>query len=1579
MKVEDSRGELQNTLHHLLDENENANPLLKRYGELMIAQGPEKLFRDFDEETLLEFLSERFRFADTHTASPFSLHISDESPSPGESGGDYTILDILVGNRPFLIDSIQSYFNTQDVSIVAILHPILHVKRDGKGRIKSMEEYREDGGNEAHIHFILRPIGAHLRQSMLEEVRAILHSVVRSVDDYPHLKGKLEDIRQSAGRTKGAKAVSKLMEWFEEDNFVFMGLLPFKESGKSLQPDLKKGLGLFHPSLHSEPQHEALFSQATRFMDKAAGEKPFLVVEETSIISRMHHRTRLSTLLVSTRSGEGKGEHAVIAGIFTDRSLREDAMGIPVVKKKIGSVVARHGIVPKSYIHKEVMDFFNRLPRFELFRLPEELLERMLAFVLKAVDQPTPEVALMEDAANENVRVMAIVPGRELGRVVMQQIRERVEELFNLTSQNLFSVHMSAFSVLNIVFSTSAETAARLPDATVVENAVREELLTREDRLVRQWMSSRGAGADDRLTRTLVQGLPEEYKLVRPAMEILTDLSRLEALSRSGEPQFVCRSSRGGGTAVILYGWEKLSLSRLMPVFNNLRVLVEEEETFEVCLPDGAAYMHTFRIHPPEGCRIDPDTHQDLMRDLIFNILANRAENNPLNALLLTCGFNWREIGIMQLYRNYLMQVGNVYTKRTINETLIRRTRATRAILGLFRARFDPDLKGRKAAIETAEEEMTDAEREIDNLTEDRIFKSLYNLVLATVRTNFYRDVTQPAIAVKLESAAIEQLPAPRPLYEIYVYGPLMEGIHLRGDRIARGGIRYSDRPDDFRTEVLGLMATQMKKNALIVPLGSKGGFVVKDLAPFGGNARVAGDDQYRAFIGALLSITDNMTGGQVVPPPRVVRRDGDDPYLVVAADKGTAHLSDTANEASMEQGFWLDDAFASGGSNGYDHKVVGVTARGAWESVKRMFWELGVDSQKDPVTVVGVGDMSGDVFGNGMLLSRSLRLMGAFDHRHIFIDPNPDIKASYKERQRLFKLTRSAWSDYDTSLISEGGGIYPRNAKEIPLTPPVREMLGIEETSLSGEAMIRALLSMEVDLLWNGGIGTYVKSSREGHADVGDPNNDAVRIDATQLRARVVGEGGNLGFTQAARIQIDRQGTAIHTDAIDNAGGVNMSDHEVNLKILMAAVIDAGMLEDREARNKLLSELEEPVTAAVLRANFRQVLALSMDRLRSADNMEPFTHMVELLASEGGLDRRTEGIPSLKSYLSARNESAGVPRPVLAVLLAYTKMMLYKRLMEDPLVEDPYLARFYLGYFPQALRERYDLSEVGHALKGQIIATTVTNLVIDQAGICFVPETATHASATWGEVVQAYLLADAVVEGAAYREQVYAVASVMPAALQYRLLMELEGLLGEFVRWLLLNRVPSERTFAAEPELRDAFRTYCGELPNLLEAGEMEKMTAAAEKLKGDGLPPAAQMLASQVPFLRGFPYVSGLAAQGGLSLGDAFRFFHAVEGVFRFAQLESALTSLRFGDVMQKRFGDNLLRSLSLQRQAKLGVILEKKDPSAAPEEWVAAYLEACGRNWTLYEATMRQVLDQKNPEAVSLAVVIGQLEAV
>ncbi|HKI99553.1 MAG TPA: NAD-glutamate dehydrogenase domain-containing protein [bacterium] len=1555
-------------------------PLLLDYARMLLEHGPVRFLAALPEAALLDFMAQRFEFAQQRTSQPFALRVSDGPALAGRGGPAFSVVEILVDDRPFLVDSIQSYLVAQDLRIQALLHPILNVRRDPQGHMVAVADYSAgEGTNESHMCFLVDAVPERLRQGLLEELRAILYDVIRCVDDYASMTAHMERIKTEAGADKAARPVSRLMQWFQEGSFIFMGYLPFRTAGGALQPQPEHGLGLFHPALQPAAHHEALRVQVTRFMERAADEAPFFVVEETTIASKMHHRERLTALLISPQPAGGRREAAALVGIFTERSLLLNVLEIPVVEARIAAVLRLREIAPASYKQREALAFLNGLPRFELFRLPEPMLERVLEFFLEVVDQPRTEVALLEDEDSGTARVLVTLPGREFPQAKVQQVRERAEALFNLTAQNVYVVHVSTFGMLALVFYHPAGTAAALPDPAQVDEAIREELLSRDDRLVRLWLSARGSALEERLARTLVEGLPEEYKIAHPHPEILTDLTHLEALAKSDAPQFVLRRApAAGGVKLVLYGWEKLSLSRVMPIFTNLRVEVEEEETVEVRLPERLAFMHTFLLHPPPGREIDPETHQEPLRQLIFNILQHRSENDPLNALLLSADFDWRQIHLMRLYRNYLMQVGTVYTRSTINETLIRRPRAVRALYQAFHARFDPDLDAREAAQREAREELEEAEREIDNLTEDRIVKGIHNLIGASIRTSFYQDPDDPVIAVKLASADIEQLPSPRPLYEISVYGPLMEGIHLRGDKIARGGIRYSDRPDDFRTEVLGLMATQMKKNALIVPLGSKGGFVVKDLAPYDGNARAAGDAQYRVFIRALLSITDNLTQGRPVPPPRVVRHDDDDPYLVVAADKGTAHLSDTANAVAQEMGFWLADAFASGGSHGYDHKVVGITARGAWESVKRLFWEQGVDVQRDPVTVVGIGDMSGDVFGNGLLSSRTLRLIGAFDHRHIFLDPDPDPEAAYAERERVFRLPRSAWTDYDASLISEGGGIYPRSAKAIPVTPPLRTLLGTEAETLSGEEMIRALLTAPVDLLWNGGIGTYVKSSTESNADVGDPNNDAVRVDANRLRAKVVGEGGNLGFTQIARIEFASLGGGIHTDAIDNAGGVNMSDHEVNLKILFSALIDTGQLAGREARNALLAELEPDVTTAVLRANFRQVLVLSMDRLRSQRNVEPFLRLVDLLAAEGGLDRRTESIPNAQRFQSFQNEDVGVPRPVLAVLLAYTKMLLYRRIVSAELAGDEALERYYRAYFPPSVVQRFRLEEANHPLKRQIVATVVTNRIVDQAGMTFVAELAAFAGRSWVDVVEAYLLADEIVGGPDYREHVYALATTLPAETQYRLLMELEALLAEITRWLLLQPRGEAPLFAGEARRREEFRAYCNALPTLLDAEEKEEMADAIDELERVGMRPEAARLGALVPFLRDYPLVCGLAAQGDIPVPQAFALVACVDERLRFRQLEAALVTAHYGDRMQKRFGDGLLRTVELQRRAKLTAVLEQRG-AGEPAEWLEAWLTQRQGPWSAYEATLRQVLAVDRPELVALAVVIGQLEGV
>lgn len=1570
---------------------DKASPLLQRYGELLLGQGPTELFQQVEEKTLYKFVADRFGFINERQRTAFTLRISQCAFFSGNGFAGCELVEILLDDRPFLIDSIQAVLNSRNVQVMGVLHPTVSVTRNAKGHLTDVGGFDKKGSLEAHIYFLISPVASGVRQLLIEELRATLRDIIVCVDDFPAILKIVNALKKDAtpqtkGQTKGT-AVGRLIDWVASDNFIFQGALPCEiESTGACKPRPKEGLGILAEEIDVPPHREALVAQIQRFLGKAAsqgGEQPFILMEEAGVLSKVHRRTRFSLLLVAPHGAEPGKEAFVLAGIFTNRSLRMDALEIPVVKEKIKEALAQANTNPGSYNHKELLDYFNGLPRYELFRLTVSTMRHMADFFLSVVDHPRFEISQKAIEETDTFRVMLSVPRREISEARMQALRERVESLFNTTAQSVYQVGGPSVSVVNVVLYPYSAFKATLPDPAVMEQAMLEELRSREDRLVQLWLDNKG-GESGSMVRTMVRSLPEAYMVAHDDREILADLEHLERLTRENRPQFgLTPAPKGEGVKMVLYAWEKLSLSRVMPILVNLRVLVVEEETYELAFPEGSAYLHSILLQNGDGELLDPEHHAQRLEALVFNILEGRVENDRLNALLLACDFDWCRINLMRLYRNYLMQVGSVYTLRTIEDTLIRRSRATRALVGYFEARFNPALQGREALKREAEEEVADAEREIDNLTEDRIFKAMLNLIQSTLRTSFFQDLQKgqenPVVAVKLKSALIEGLPAPRPLFEIYVYGPLMEGIHLRGDMIARGGLRYSDRPDDFRTEVLGLMATQMKKNALIVPLGSKGGFVVKSLAPYGGNARKAGDDQYAVYIRALLSITDNLQQGKVLPPPQVVRHDEDDPYLVVAADKGTAHLSDTANAVSMDMGFWMGDAFASGGSNGYDHKVVGITARGAWESVKRHFWEMGINTQTEPISVVGIGDMSGDVFGNGMLLSRTLKVHGAFDHRHVFIDPDPDPEASYKERERLFKLPRTAWTDYNPKLISTDGGVFPRGAKEIPLGPNARAMLGTSEEKLSGEEVIQAMLRMPVDLLWNGGIGTYIKASQETAADVGDPNNDAVRIDAKECRAKVIGEGGNLGLTQAARIEYDLQGGLLNTDAIDNAGGVNMSDYEVNLKILLGALLEQGKLPDMEARNTLLAEMTDTVTDTVLYANFRQVLVLSMDRMRSAENVAPFQQLVELLAAEGGLDRRTEVIPNAQRFQQYQSEEVGVPRPVLSVLLAYTKTLLYRRLVDSPLVERPYLQGLFETYFPKDLGKRFILSQVDHPLKKQIIATVVTNLVMDQAGMTLVPEMAAFTGAEWPDVVQAYLLADEVLQGAAFRSDIYALVDKVPAELQYRLLKGLEALLADMVRWLLLNRKQEARGFDTLESWRGALEDYRKRLPMLIGKEAATALTQMTKDLINAGMGKNSGELAAQAPHLFGFLGVHDLVQRGGIDLEAAYALGRQVDDIFRFSWLEATLTGVHITNPWQKQFMDRLVANLALARQTKLGDIVEIGKKGGEPSAWIESYLKSRDSAFKKYQGTLSRVASQEQKELVALAMVIDLLQAV
>jgi glutamate dehydrogenase len=808
-----------------------------------------------------------------------------------------------------------------------------------------------------------------------------------------------------------------------------------------------------------------------------------------------------------------------------------------------------------------------------------------------------------------------------------------------------------------------------------------------------------------------------------------------------------------------LFAPKPLGLTGTLRTLQHLGLPVVEELALPLILPDNrTGFLERLRIQAAPRVIAAVVAAPERLLDALRALHEQRATDDALNGLITSEGLTWRQVEVLRTLRNHLVQVRPNYNADTITGVMLRNSAAAAALFRLFDARFNPAVDGdRDHAVDQADRALRIALQQVGSLLDDEILRGVENLLLAVVRTNAYQKPERPVVSMKVECAKVAGMVSPRPLFEIYVHSPHLEGIHLRGGKVARGGLRWSDRHDDFRTEVLGLMKTQMVKNSIIVPVGSKGGFVLKGQLP----TRPALDqyliDRYRQFISGLLDITDNIIGGAVVHPPDVVRYDQPDPYLVVAADKGTAHLSDTANSVSAQYGFWLGDAFASGGSNGYDHKVEGITARGAWECVLHHFRNMGQDIQVEPFTMIGIGDMSGDVFGNGALRSRVTKLVAAFNHQHIFIDPTPDLEKSFAERERLFALPRSTWRDYDTSIISEGGGIFDRSAKAIPVSPQVRALIGIEADEVTGEEMIRRLLTAKVDLLYNGGIGTYVKASSEDDSEVGDRANDRVRVDACDVQARVIGEGGNLGMTQKARLEYWERGGLCNTDAIDNSGGVDMSDHEVNIKILLDILVREKVIASKEARNVVLEQMTDNVSELVLDDNRFQARAITLDSVRSVVDYDAFVELIEQMITDRVFSRQDQAVPSRDALLSSPHRRRGLPRPLLAVLLGQAKMHAYDLTLASSFPDSASGLPLLTRYFPDLMQEQYAALFTKHPLKREIIATVGINHVINNAGIGLLPRLATETGADYGAIVQAYIEADAALDATRRRQAVTA------------------------------------------------------------------------------------------------------------------------------------------------------------------------------------------------------------------------------
>ncbi|MGH8776470.1 MAG: NAD-glutamate dehydrogenase [Jiangellaceae bacterium] len=1401
------------------------------------------------------------------------------TPTVEEHGwaSGHTVVEVVTDDMPFLVDSITMTLARGERSIHLVVHPQFVVRRDVAGNLVEVCDFAEpdplfaetpDALVESWMHVeIDRETNPDDLQQITDELDSVLRDVREAVEDWPRMRQRADEIAAELEKNplpvpaEEVVETQELLRWLADDHFTFLGYREYAldtvDGEDVLRAVTGSGLGI----LRADQELSGSFARLPPEVRAKAREKHLLVLTKANSRATVHRPTYLDYVGVKTfdESGEVVGERRFL-GLFTSGAYTESVLRIPVLRRRVQQVMEQSGFAAAGHSGKDLMQVLETYPRDELFQTTaEELLPTALA------------VVNLRERRQLRLFVRREVYGRYLSCLVFlprdrynTDVRERIQGILLAATDGQSIDHTALVTeslLARVHFVIRIRPNQVLPELDVP--ALEKQLLT----ATRAWADEFADTLAERLgeeeaarhLRRYKDAFPEAYKEDFPARTAVADLRRLEDLPPDDGLGMNLYRPIGGDPDErrfkIYRTGSPISLTQVLPIVSRMGVEVIDERPYEIIRKGdaaGTAFIYDFGLRYQSRQAAPEDGRKELFQDAFAAVWRGEAESDGFNALVLGAGLSWRQAAVLRAYAKYLRQAGSTFSQEYLEQALGSHVEIARLLVDLFETRFDPDrfTNDPDARAAAAEETAARVERALDavaSLDQDRILRSFVALVQATSRTNYFRvdSAGRPgeAMSFKLDPPAIPDLPDPRPKFEVWVYSPVVEGVHLRFGAVARGGLRWSDRREDFRTEVLGLVKAQAVKNAVIVPVGAKGGFVGKRLSEPAVDREVwlaEGVECYKTFIRALLDVTDNRAADRsVVPPPRVIRHDADDPYLVVAADKGTATFSDIANEVSAEYGFWLGDAFASGGSAGYDHKAMGITARGAWESVTRHFREMGRDCQQEDFTCVGIGDMSGDVFGNGMLLSQHVRLVAAFDHRHIFLDPDPDAATSYEERRRLFEPPRSTWADYDPALISEGGGIHPRTAKRISLTPQVKRRLGIDATvtDLAPSDLLRAILTAPVDLLWNGGIGTYVKASSESHADVGDKANDALRVDGSELRCGCAGEGGNLGFTQLGRIEYVIAGGRINTDAIDNSAGVDTSDHEVNIKILLDAVVRAGDLTEKQ-RNELLAEMTDEVGELVLADNYGQNIALASGVAQAANLMHVHRALITKLEAKGKLDRALEFLPTDRQFAERSQAGRGLTSPELAVLLAYTKNTMYAELAASALPDDPYLRNALHAYFPNALRERYPDRIDEHPLRREIITTTVVNELVNQAGTTFGYRLGMETGGALEDLTRAHTVASVIFQMPELMSAVKALDTVVPTDVQTQMRLEGRTITERATRWLAVNRRPPidiawQIGFFEAPLAR-----LLAELPEVLVGREHDLFVQRRDALQAAGIP---------------------------------------------------------------------------------------------------------------------------------------------